>query len=76
MIETIFINVIDFPGGLLTPVKAFRQFSNYYKILEESDDPDHDVWEFTKGDIVKCEKIQFSEGEFGLVAKSLYVYPV
>ena len=64
----VFVEVVGFPGGLLTPVRAVREHGNCYRLLESSRDPEHDVWKFTEGAIVQCERHEFSEGEYGLVA--------
>jgi len=69
MNEIIYVNVLGFPDGLLTPVQGVKKHGVCYELLEESEDPEHDHWEFTKGEVVSCEKVQFGEGEFGLVAK-------
>ena len=64
----IYVRVKNFPGGLLQPVKAQRLGNDSYRILESSIDPEHDIWEFTEGDIVRCKEYSFSEGEIGLLA--------
>jgi hypothetical protein len=64
----VFVEVVDFPGGLLTPVRAARQHRDCYRLLESSNDPEHDVWRFTKGAVVRCVRREFSAGEYGLVA--------
>ncbi len=50
------------------PVQAIHEHKNCYRVLEESDDPEHDYWQFSLGDIVECKNNKFAEGEFGLIA--------
>ncbi len=50
------------------PVRSFHEHKDCYRILEESDDPEHDYWQFSSGDIVQCKKNKFAEGEYGLIA--------
>jgi len=64
----VFVEVLHFPGGLLTPVRAVREHGNCHRLLESSSDPEHDVWAFDQGAIVHCERREFSEGEYDLVA--------
>jgi hypothetical protein len=64
----VFVEVVGFPGGLLTPVRAAREHGTCHRLLESSSDPEHDVWAFSEGVIVRCERREFSKGEYGLVA--------
>lgn len=71
MEQLVYINVIGFPGGLLQPVRATLEHAFCYRLLESSQDPDHDNWEFQEGDVVQCRHQEFSEGELGLIAVAL-----
>lgn len=50
------------------PVQAVHEHENCYRILESSDDPEHDYWQFTFDEVVVCEINKFAENEFGLIA--------
>jgi len=65
----IYVAVLDHPGGCWQPVRATAQPCGCFRILDKSDDPEHDVWEYTEGDSVQCEALEFHEGEVGLVAR-------
>jgi hypothetical protein len=64
----VFVDVVGFPGGNLTPVRAAHEHGSCYQLLESSSDPEHFVWAFERGTTVRCERREFSEGEFDLVA--------
>lgn len=64
------VNVIGYPGKSWHPVEAEYQHSNCYLVLESSDDPEHENWQFEHGDVVHCELNEFYEGETGLIAVS------
>jgi hypothetical protein len=68
MEQLIYVQVLHFPGGLLQPTRALHMHDMCYQILESSDDPEHEVWEFGKGAVVRCETREFSEEEIGLLA--------
>ena len=68
MRHLIYVRVLHFPGGLLQPVQAELVHGNCYRVVDSSDDPEHDVWEFGAGDVVHCGSTVFAEGEVGLVA--------
>ncbi len=51
------------------PVQAVHERENCYRIVETNPDPEHLYWEFSEGDVVKCEKHIFAENEVGLVAR-------
>jgi hypothetical protein len=50
------------------PVQARPLGDDLYEILSEKPDPELEEWEFSTGDIVRCERKVFSGGEVGLVA--------
>jgi hypothetical protein len=66
----IYIDVKGYPGKHWLAVQSIKMHENCYKVLEESEDPEHEYWEYTLGDIVRCETNEFAEGEFGLIAVS------
>ena len=65
----IYVVVEGFPGGLLQPVKSVHLHGDCYRVLESSPDPEHDYWQFSSGDEVRCESHTFAEGEVGLIAR-------
>jgi hypothetical protein len=64
----VFVEVRDFPGGQLTPVRARREHGSCYRLLDASSDPEHDVWAFESDAVVRCERREFGVGESDLVA--------
>jgi hypothetical protein len=52
------------------PVRAIHKYGDCYEITEENPDPEHIYWEFSTGDVVKCEEYTFAENEIGLVARA------
>lgn len=66
----IYVAVKGYSVDVWQPVKAIHIHDNCFRILESSSDPEHDYWEFSYDDVVRCENYIFSEGENGLVARS------
>lgn len=64
------VKYFDHSGKFWEPVQSIQVHEKCYEILESSTDPEHVYWEFTLGDIVRCETNKFAEGEFGLIAVS------
>jgi len=50
------------------PVEAEPVNSDSFRITGSNPDPDGEVWEFTRGELVRCEQRSFSGGSSGLVA--------
>ena len=65
----IYVAVEGLGVELWQPVQAVLEHGNCYRVLESSPDPEHDYWQFSSGDIVRCESHTFAEGEHGLVAR-------
>ncbi|HLM01704.1 MAG TPA: hypothetical protein VK400_11670 [Pyrinomonadaceae bacterium] len=67
----IYVNEITRPGDTnWYPVEAVHKHDDCYRIVSLNPDPEHVYWEFYTDDVVRCETIEFAEGEFGLVARS------
>ena len=66
--QLIYVQVLNFPGGLLQPTRALHMHDMCYRVLESSDDPEHDVWAFEEDTVVQCETKEFGDGETGLIA--------
>jgi hypothetical protein len=64
----VFVEVLGFPGGQLTPVRARHEHGSCYRLLDASSDPEHDVWAFQSDAVVRCERREFGAGETDLVA--------
>jgi hypothetical protein len=62
---TIYVGLLGESRGALRPVRAADLGHNYYQILEEV--PPGDEWQFTTGQVVRCQKKNLSTGK-GLVA--------
>ncbi len=45
------------------PVEAVPVGSTYYRIVSENGAPDDERWEFTTGEVVRCETRRLSGGE-------------
>ena len=50
------------------PVQAVHEHKNCYRVLESSVDPEHEYWQFSFNEIVKCDEHEFAKNEFGLIA--------
>ncbi len=50
------------------PVEAERINSEAWRIIGTNPDPEGEVWEFTHGELVRCEHRTFEGGSSGLVA--------
>lgn len=62
---TIYVGLLGESRGALRPVRAADLGHNFFQILE--DVPPGDEWEFTTGQVVRCQKKNLSTGK-GLVA--------
>jgi hypothetical protein len=62
---TIYVGLLGESRGALRPVRAADLGHNFYQILEEV--PPGDAWQFTTGQVVRCQKKNLSTGK-GLVA--------
>ena len=62
---TIYVGLLGDSRGALRPVRAADLGHNFYQILEEV--PPGDEWQFTTGQVVRCQKKNLSTGK-GLVA--------
>jgi hypothetical protein len=62
---TIYVGLLGESRGALRPVRAADLGHNFYQILEEV--PPGDEWQFTTGQVVRCQKKNLSTGK-GLVA--------
>jgi hypothetical protein len=66
----IYVAVRGDPVDVWAPVKAVHEHGDCYRVMGSSPDPGHDHWQFSSGDIVRCESYTSYEGEAGLVARS------
>ena len=63
------VSMFDHPTTTIWhPVQVVHEHENCYRIIEESDDPEHEYWQFSFDEIVHCKEHKFAEGEFGLIA--------
>ena len=59
--ETIYIYLLNEGTDVWRPVKAFQVKENIYKISSVNTDPEDEIWQFNKGDFVRCEFKPLSE---------------
>lgn len=53
--KTIYVYLLDEGTDVWRPVKAIQVKENIYKILSANPDPEDEIWQFNKGDFVRCE---------------------
>ena len=66
--EIIYVRADNLMRDSWQAVLALKCDCGCFEILGASNDPEHEIWEFTKGDVVGCEIHSFYEDESGLVA--------
>jgi len=64
----IYVRLLGEGTEVWRPVDARQQSSGVYRIVGTNPDPSDESWEFTTGDVVKCEDRLFSGGTRGLAA--------
>ncbi len=50
------------------PVQAIHERGDLYRIISPNPDAEDERWQFSSGDVVRCERRAFSSGGEGLVA--------
>lgn len=50
------------------PIKALEIGEGVFKIIENTPDPNDELWEFAKDDVVICIEKEFSDGKIAMVA--------
>lgn len=60
--ETIFIYLLEEGTDVWRPVSAVPVCDGWFRIVSLNSDPDDEKWQFTTGDIVKCETRLLTEG--------------
>ena len=71
----IFVALIGEGTDVWRPVEAEPVDSHGFCITGQNPDPDGEVWEFTQGELVRCEHRTFSGGSPGLVASQKLELP-
>ena len=64
-IEPIYVKLLDEDIDVYRPVKAIKINDYIYKIIDDDQEAykeDGEVWEFKKGDMVKCSYKNLSKG--------------
>ena len=61
--ETVYVYLLEEGTDVWRPVRAVRVQDNWHRIVSVNSDPDAEKWQFTTGDIVRCEMRSLSEGE-------------
>jgi CRP-like cAMP-binding protein len=59
--ETIYVCLPDKGVNVYRPVKAMKIRNNVYKIVSENPNPEDEKWQFSTGDLVRCEIKALSE---------------
>lgn len=66
--ELIYVRLLDRSELHLWPVQAELEHGTCYRVLDDSEDPEHFIHEFQADEVVLCERRVFAPGETGLVA--------
>lgn len=64
----IFVALIGEGGDVWRPVQAEPVSPGCFRITSRNANPEDEVWEFTQGELVRCEQRTFSRGASGMVA--------
>ena len=64
MIEniTIYVFLLDEGTDVWRPIEAIPVGDGVYRIVSENPDPEAEHWQFSTGDLVRCELKSLSEG--------------
>jgi hypothetical protein len=64
----IYVYLLDEGVDTWRPVKAEKLNDNLFRIVSDNPDPEDEKWQFSTGDIVKCEERILSNSKKCLVA--------
>ena len=64
----IYVRLLGEGTEVWRPVDTTHENSGLYRIIGQNPDPSDESWEFTTGDLVKCENRVSSGGSRGLAA--------
>ena len=67
-ITEIYVYLLDEGTDTWRPVKAEKLSDNTFQIVSQNSDPEDEKWQFSTGDIVKCEERILSNSQKCLVA--------
>lgn len=59
--KTIYVYLLNEGIDVWRPVKVIQVKENIYKILSANPDPKDEIWQFNKGDFVRCESKSLSQ---------------
>ncbi len=60
--ETIYVYLLEEGTDVWRPVRAVKVQDDWYRILAANPDPNDEEWQFTTGDVVRCEMQLRSNG--------------
>lgn len=63
MTTVIYVYLLDEGTDCWRPVNALHQSEDIYLIVEENKTDGAEIWQFSKGDLVRCELRKLSGGE-------------
>ena len=69
--QQIYVAILDEGTDVWRPVEAVEVSKGLFRIVSKNAHPDNEHWEFTTGEIVRCQSKEFSGGSVGLVAVEL-----
>jgi hypothetical protein len=61
-LDEIYVALLDEGTDVWRPVKAVVLGESFYRIVSENLDPEDELWEFTTGEIVRCEQKKLHRG--------------
>ena len=60
--KTIYVYLLDEGTDVWRPIEAIPVGNSVYRIVSENSDPEDEHWQFSNGDLVRCELKPLSEG--------------
>jgi hypothetical protein len=66
--EEIYVYLLDEGTDVWRPVQAEKLNNKLYRIVSNNPDPENEKWQYSTGEIVKCEERLFSNSKKCLVA--------
>ena len=64
----IYVALLDEGTGVWRPVEAIHVRDDLYQITSQNLNPKNERWQFSSGDVVRCQSSVFGDGSKGTVA--------
>lgn len=71
METVIYVYLLDEGTDCWRPVHAVKHGAGVYQIVQDNEADSDEIWQFSKGDIVRCEMRKLSGGDVPIAVEKL-----